>query len=213
MRSIRIAVVDADELSRQGINMFLSDVSAWRVTGLFATVDEFEASMEDNPVTVIFLSDRLPRTLDLWALLDDWLARLPSLRIVILSHNLNTRYIQRLFQCSVHGYIYRPECTRETLFACIKIVIDNQQYVSPCASAELYRRDADARTFGLHCTDIDVLNCLYQGLNTHEIAHRLDVNERTVYRSRNRLRRVLDVRINEQIIPEALRRGLIELDG
>jgi DNA-binding NarL/FixJ family response regulator len=210
MRSIPIAIVEPDELNQYGIQNMLEDSPRWHVANVSARVHSFFASLKSIPVEIVLINDALPPATDVWSILADCYENLPRLQIVILSQQLSTHYIQRLFRQGVMGFIHRPDCTRSTLLACLDIIGRNKQYVSPAASAELYRRSMDAHTLGLRKVDLDVLKCMHEGLNTQEIALRLGLGERTIYRSRSRLRNVLNVRTNEQLIAAAIRRGLID---
>lgn len=210
MQSFRVAIVDPDELRRCGLIHMMSSDSRWRAMNYTGDLSSFEAYLKEQPVSIVIIDDSAAPTLDLCAILERWLTVCPSMHMVILSQNLSTRHIQRLFACGVLGYIHRPDCTRETLLACLSSVSRHQAYISPRASAELYRRDAIASEFGLRKMDMDVLKCLQQGLNTQEIAIHLQLDERSIYRSRQRLRKALDVRTNEQLIPAAMRNGLLD---
>jgi DNA-binding CsgD family transcriptional regulator len=48
-----------------------------------------------------------------------------------------------------------------------------------------------------------------QGVHVQEIAQMLDVTPRAIYSARNRLREILEVATNEQIIAAAIRRDLL----
>jgi DNA-binding NarL/FixJ family response regulator len=210
MQPYRVAIVDPDELKRHGLTHMMSTDSRWRLVLSTDDYSTFERYLKENPVNIAILEDVVSPLIDLWGMLERWRNVSPILHIIVLSQNLSTRHIQRLFSTGVLGYIHRPDCTKETLLACLTTVSRNQAYVSPQASAELYKRDAVATEFGLRKTDIDVLKCIQGGLNTQEIAVQLQLDERSVYRSRNRLRKALDVRTNEQLIPAAMRSGLLD---
>jgi DNA-binding NarL/FixJ family response regulator len=55
----------------------------------------------------------------------------------------------------------------------------------------------------------EVLMLMAQGVHVQEIAQMLDVTPRAIYSARNRLREILEVATNEQIIAAAIRRDLL----
>ncbi|HEX2619337.1 MAG TPA: hypothetical protein VHL11_04295 [Phototrophicaceae bacterium] len=211
MQSIQIAIVDPDELSRHGLqNMILED-RRWRPMSLFGDVGTFETSLQTHTVNIVLLDDTLPRVSEPRSLVDRWQMASPGLIVVMLSQRLSSLYIQQLFTYGVMGFIHRRDCTKNTVLACLETVSRLQHYISPQASAELYRRDTQAATLGLRRTDIDVLHGLFEGLTTQEIALRIGLDERSIYRSRYRLRTVLGARTSEQIIALAIKNGLLDL--
>lgn len=56
---------------------------------------------------------------------------------------------------------------------------------------------------------MDVLFLLVRELNVKEIAAKLDITEKTVYRIREKLKNVLNVRNNEMIVDAARRKGYL----
>jgi DNA-binding NarL/FixJ family response regulator len=60
-------------------------------------------------------------------------------------------------------------------------------------------------------TDMAVLQLMDMGYKCSEIAHRLNIVTRSVYRIRRKLCVNLDVRTPEQIVAEARRRGLLPI--
>jgi DNA-binding NarL/FixJ family response regulator len=57
--------------------------------------------------------------------------------------------------------------------------------------------------------DFDVLFLLARELNVQEIASKLKIAEKTVYRIREKLKNVLNVRNNEMIVDAARRKGYL----
>jgi len=58
-----------------------------------------------------------------------------------------------------------------------------------------------------------VLHLMARGCHVQEIAQELSITDRAVYNARKRLREILEVDTNEQIVAEAVRRGLLRGDG
>ena len=87
-------------------------------------------------------------------------------------------------------------------------------YASPRASGLLFTGRADVNTTELNQTDIEILRLIDWGFTPKEIAAKLEITSRTVYRSRSKLRTLLGVSTNEQIVSAARQKGLLdEQDG
>jgi DNA-binding NarL/FixJ family response regulator len=62
----------------------------------------------------------------------------------------------------------------------------------------------------LNTRDIDVLELTEAGKTVKQIAYGLGIEQRTVYRSRERLRDALNVQTNDLIVDAARRLGLLK---
>lgn len=212
MLPIQIAIVDSDELSRHGLQHIITTERRWQTLSLFTDLPSFEATLQTTLVNMVILDDTLLLVNETDGLLERWQTICQGLAVIVLSQYLGSHYIQQLFAQGVFGFILRRDCTRNTVLACLETVSRRQYYISPEASAELFRRDQHAADFGLRRTDMDVLHGLYEGLTTQEIALRTRLDERSIYRARQRLRIALGARTSEQIISLAFQRGLLALN-
>jgi DNA-binding NarL/FixJ family response regulator len=211
MQAFQMAILEPNELTRHGLQLMIANAECRvRIGGVFSDVQSCDAYIREHPVHVLLLDEVLPRNVDIGALIERWKAVRPSMSIIVLSDTLSTRHIERLFKYGVMGYIHRDDCVRSTVSACLETVMQKHAYVSPRASASLYKRHAQASGDDLSRVDIDVIHALDQGLNTQETAMQLGLDVRTIYRSKNKLRRVLGVKTNEQILDAARRGGLID---
>lgn len=211
MQSLQVVIFEPNEVTRHGLQMMLGSVDRkLQICGTFGDVQSCEAYLKEHNSHALLLDESLPRSIDLWSLIERWRALRPGSALIVLSDTLSVRHVERLFQSGVLGYIYREDCVKSTLSACLEAVLHKHAYVSPRASAALYQRQAHAHTHGLSRVDIDVIHALDQGMNTQETAQRLGLDVRTIYRSKNNLRQVLGVKTNEQILDAARRRGLLD---
>ena len=148
-------------------------------------------------IRIQVVDEMLPRNFELWAQIERWKSIRPGISMVVLSDTLSIRHMEKLFSYGVMGYIHREDCVRSTLSACLEAVVQKHLYVSPRASAALYKRQAHANAQGLSRVDIDVVHALDQGMNTQETALQLGLDVRSIYRSKRNLRQVLSVKTNE----------------
>lgn len=212
MQQKQIVVIDADELSRHGLQKMLCAIPGLDDPHLYTTIRDFEKTLNTKTVNIIFLNDQTMTTLAIGDVVSAWLACMCNVQIVIVSNNISVRYIQNLFAQGVSGFIHRQECTQATLISCMDMLMRRENYISPSVSAKIYKRTADSAKMNLQETDLDVLQLMHDGLSTKEIAHLLSVDQRSIHRSRRRLRTALGVRTNEQLLLAGVRHGLLELD-
>lgn len=211
MQFLQMAILEPNELTRHGLQLMISSTERKvRIVGLFGDVQSCDTYLKDNSVHILLLDEVLSRNLDFWLLIERWRIIRPNMAMIVLSDTLSTRYVENLFKYGVVGYIHRDDCVSSTLAACLDAISKRRAYVSPCASATLYTRQALANTEKISRVDIDVIYALDQGLNTQETALKLGLDVRTIYRSKQKLRQFLGVKTNEQILDAARRRGLLD---
>ncbi|HEX2907071.1 MAG TPA: response regulator transcription factor [Phototrophicaceae bacterium] len=211
MQSIRVVLVDKHDLSRHGIQTLITR-SAYpiQVVGAFSHLNEAESCLQTERAHILLLDDTLPRSLELDHLIDQLRREHPGLNVVILANRLNPRYIRRAFDSGARGFIYKQDHLEEILVLGLKAVWEGNTYLSPraltlfCATWE--NTDPDQ----LSPSDLAVLRLMGEGYNPQEIALQLDLSVRSIYRIYGRLRTLLAVRTNEQIVDTARKRGLLD---
>ncbi|MEO1255991.1 MAG: helix-turn-helix domain-containing protein [Bacteroidota bacterium] len=130
----------------------------------------------------------------------------PSTRLIIIGSFLSVSYIQQILNLGADGYIYREDNLEESLNLAMKTVLSGHVFLSPRASALPYESTEPRE---LNQNDMKVLTLLAAGWNVQDIARRLGLVDRSIYRIRTRLRDYLGVTNNEQIVDVARRRNLL----
>jgi DNA-binding NarL/FixJ family response regulator len=134
------------------------------------------------------------------------LQRYPELKIVIMSDFLNEIYIQRLMNSGAKGFLYMQDRLEDILPLCLCTIASGYPFLSPQASALPYYR---LIFHNFNRTDLAVLELMGIGYKPQEIADRLNIVPRTVYRIRRKLRDYLNVRTPEQFVEAARQQGLL----
>src|SRR5689334_17969897 len=139
MPSIRLAVVDAHDLTRHGIQVMLSHTTPpIEVVGVYPDLVSCEAALKTVRPHILLLDDTLPRTKDVPSVIAELHEQHPGLNIIILSSRLSGRYVQKLLTAGAKGFIYKEDRMPDTLVAGIETVRSGSFYVSPKASALPY---------------------------------------------------------------------------
>lgn len=207
MHLLKIGLVAANDLVRTGITAILSSNNHnIQIVGSFQSLADCEAFLKRQHIPILLLDDALPDSIKPKQVISCLCNQYPLMKIVILSDYLNEYYVQRLIDYGAVGFVYKDDHLAETLVSGVLTIAAGHIYLSPQASGLPYRRINDEI---LNQTDLAVLQLLANGLTVQEIASRLGVVPRTVYRIRSKLRDYLGVRTNEQIVESARQRDLI----
>lgn len=211
MHPLRLMIVDASDLARNGIVQLIRQSDAnITLLGAYATLEACEPYLQQTPVHILLLDDNLPTSKDIMDVVQLLHQRYQGTSIVILSQRLSGRYVQRLLSAGVSGFIYKEDHLEKTLVHGLQLVRNGHLYVSPRVAAFTYatREQID---FHLNETDREVLSLMAQGHNPQEIASVASLSIRSVYRIRRKLKQSLGVRTNEQIVDAARKKGLLDI--
>ncbi len=130
----------------------------------------------------------------------------PETAVLILGYQLNMVEIQYAIQAGASGVICKDERVQDVLIMGIERVHAGQVYISPGA-ALIVGQITTPPVLSLRLDQ--VLHYTARGLHVQEISQKIGISRRAVYAARERLRDLLNVETNEQIVAEARRRGLI----
>lgn len=213
MHPLRLMIVDANDLARNGlIRIMTQHENAIDLLGAFATLEIFETTLQQTatPFHILLLDDVLSPVKDFFSVIQYLVREYPNSAIVIMSRKLSARYVQRLIDAGVSGFVYKDDPLEKILINGLQMVRKGQVYISPRIASFTFSTRSHTN-LPLNETDREVLWLLAQGYSMQEIASMLQIVVRSVYRIRNKLRTALEVRTNEQIVDEARKRGLLNL--
>lgn len=208
MQTIRVAVFDVNVLTRNGLGAILTSVGVPADDiGLFADIDTLKAHLDKVRVNILMLSDAQPEGGDASRLVSELHRAYPAIGIIVLSSRLRTDYIRKVFNNGARGFIYRKGQLEETVAIALRSLSRGDVYLSPEAAALPYLHQPVPTT--LDDRDLEVLHLLAKGYKVKEIAQQMEIDRKIVYNTRDKLRRVLQVSNNEQIVAAAIAAGLL----
>lgn len=175
--------------------------------GLFADIDTLKAHLDKVRVNILMFSDTQPEGGDASRLVADLHRAYPAISIIVLSSRLRTDYIRKVFNNGARGFIYRKGQLEETVAIALRSLSRGDVYLSPEAAALPYLHQPVPTT--LDDRDLEVLHLLAKGYKVKEIAQQMEIDRKIVYNTRDKLRRVLQVSNNEQIVAAAIAAGLL----
>ncbi len=227
MDKIKIMLVDDHDVVRTGLKTFLQtqeglDVVAEANSGESAlqTLTQISPDLVVMDITMPGM-DGLETTRQMKTLY-------PACKILALTVHEDKQYFFEMLAAGADGYITK-QVAAEELVEAIRAVAIGQVFLQATLAAWLledYRRllvrspsralegHDDHETKGLeHLSEreIQVLQCVADGMTNIEIGERLGISHKTVARHRERIMNKLDIHSTAELVKFAVRTGLIDV--
>jgi DNA-binding NarL/FixJ family response regulator len=137
---------------------------------------------------------------------------LPDVKLVFVTMHANPTYLQAALDAGGTGYVLKSSA-REEILSAIESVLKGQIYVSPGVGGEGLERFQDpvraAASLRLTSREREVLQLVAEGKSGKEIAHLLDISEKTVSFHKDNLKGKLGLRTTAELTKHAVDEGLI----
>ena len=182
---IKVLIVDDHRMFREGIRNRLARYSRFKIIGEAASADEAIKLMQQSAPSIVILDIRMqgPSGIDLARRLRrEW----PDVKILVLSGYDFDQYVRALARIGIHGYLLK-DGAQETLVQALDEIARGGVVLPPRIASKIMRSYAsDSANEGrnprweLTVREIEVLECLHEGLRNADIASRLDISPRTV---------------------------------
>ncbi len=182
---IKVLIVDDHRMFREGIRNRLARYGRFKVMGEAASADEAITIMEQAAPSIVILDIRMqgPSGIDLARRLRrDW----PDVKILVLSGYDFDQYVRALARIGIHGYLLK-DCPQEDLIEALDEIARGGVVLPPRIASKIMRSYAsdsvsESRNprWDLTVREIEVLECLHEGLRNADIASRLEISPRTV---------------------------------
>lgn len=210
MPQVRVALLVPDRITRSGIEGLIKHDGTTSYTVI--VFEDFESFLRQSDQIDILLMDisglRISDVEKRFA----QLAKVQSAsKVVVISNRLVAIFIHRIMQLGAKGFIYRDELA-DMLLNGLDLVRRDVVTLSPCASQLLINSKYLYMLNDIKPLDMQVLRLTARGLTVKEIAAELDASTRSVYRSRDKLREILNAPTIETLIKAAHEQGLLDLE-
>ncbi len=206
MRVTKIVIISSGDLIRHGLASILGDTLLPDIPiTAYSSIDAYADSSTDAQA-LIFLDDDIASNQPIFNLVYQTKKKRLCRRLVLLGSFLSVSYIQKSLDAGADGFIHKQENFEDVVRLAVHTVLDGHIFLSPKASALPY----EGKHSVLNQNDLEVLSLLAEGCSVQDIARRLNLVDRSVYRIRARIREFLGVTNNEQIVDAARRRHLLE---
>jgi DNA-binding NarL/FixJ family response regulator len=201
---IRIVLVDDHAVVRSGYRRLLSAEPDLDVVGEAACAPEANALVRQvcPDVAIVDLSLKGSSGLDAIA---GMRARLPALRVLVLSMHDSAGHVAQALKAGAHGYLTKRS-EPEELIAGIRAVLRGTRVLSSDVAAAA----APAPLDGLTPREFDMLRLLVHGESVQAIAARLTVSPKTVLNTLTSVRQKLGADNDFRLMHLAARLGIVE---
>ena len=193
--SVRVLVVDAQELFRRGLTMLLSVEEGIDVVGEAGDGSEGTELAASAAPDVVLLDVRMPKRTGIEACKAIKEA-VPSAKIIMLTVSDEEADLYEAVKSGAAGYLLKDSSLEEVAQA-VRVVADGQSLISPSMAVKLIdefkqmSKPAREHMPGLRLTEreLEVLRLVATGKNNREIAKDLFISENTV---KNHVRNILE---------------------
>ena len=188
METNRLSIVESNAAMRGGIQMLLVQQGVPQ-----ACISVYEK------VDAVFLDDGERALADITIIIESIHKIQQELMVIILSDRLAVSYIQHVMSSGANGYIYKAGDMEQALAMAVSCIRRGTKVLPPDVSEALLMGNQVILIGNLNTRDIDVLELTEAGKTVKQIAYGLGIEQRTVYRSRERLRDALNVQTNDLV--------------
>jgi DNA-binding NarL/FixJ family response regulator len=212
-RKIRLLIVDDHPLFRQGVRLFLQEISDVELAGEASHGEAALEFLEREEVDVILLDLHMPR-LDGIAVTEQVAQGWPETKVLILTSFGGWEKVYAAMRAGALGYVLK-DAQPEELLAAIRAVAAGGSYLGAQVAAELISRVegdkvTEDRRDPLTEREREVLSLVASGLGNREISERLYLSEKTVKTHVANILQKLGVRSRTQAALLAMREGLVQ---
>lgn len=213
--TVRVLIVDDQNLVRQGIRGLLELSSSVTVVGEAADGDEALAMVESCAADVMLLDLRMPRR-DGISTLEEMSRRGIDVPALVLTTFDDAELVLGAMRAGARGYLLK-DVTLDELVQGIHALVAGNTVLQPALTARLSTSSLSSSSFdsgaavgaALTTRETDVLRLVAGGYSNREIAEMLHLAEGTVKNHVSNLLVKLGARDRTQAVLRALQRGLI----
>lgn len=217
MPEIRVLIVDDDPLVRSALSHFVSRDADIQVIGEATDGLEAIAFVERDRPDVVMMDVQMPEMNGIEAttiIAERW----PSVRILAVTTLEGSETVLPMLSAGASGYMLK-DSSADSIITAVREVHKGASSLSPRIASMLvaHVRDREARTAHqgdalqpLTEREMEVLQCLTQGMSNSEIARSIIVSEGTVKAHLGSIMSKWHVRDRVQIIVTAARAGLVD---
>jgi two-component system nitrate/nitrite response regulator NarL len=200
---LNILIVDDHELARNSLSLLVSSIEGYSVCGQLASGADVIPFVIKNKVDIVLLDLNLGTTNGL-TLLTELTGRL-STSVIVISGEDSANDYQQAQSRGAHAIVSKSDPSMEVINA-INKVSSGENYHSLTAESLLKEYTPIKPLSPRQAT---ILQFIYEGLSNKEISYRLGISMPTVSFHLKDIRERIGALTNRQIIPTAVKLGLI----
>jgi DNA-binding NarL/FixJ family response regulator len=211
MDKIKILIVDDHPVVRSGLQGMLSAQAGFEVIGEAVDGAGAVEFAEQNTPDVILMDLKMPG-MDGVSAISKIKASAPEIHILVLTTYDSDADIMPAIEAGATGYLLK-DTPRDDLFRAIRSAANGESVLAPTVAARLMGRMRAPAEEALTSRELEVLELLAEGLLNKEIAQKLHISEATVKTHLLHIYAKLNVDGRTAAVTEALKRGILRLEG
>lgn len=206
----RVIIADDHQLFTEGLQNLLSQESHLEFLPPATDGKDLLAKLENDQVDLILLDVSMPE-MDGIEAAKHVIKKYPQTHILMVTMNDQPDTLKALIQIGIHGIILKYTSKTELLLAISEIMVGNT-YFSQKIMRQLASdyRPTDENDWQLTKREKEVLQLIYEGMTTYEIAKRLSISNYTVETHRKNLYAKSGLKKSAHIIKRAKELGYVK---
>jgi DNA-binding NarL/FixJ family response regulator len=213
--SIRVLLVDDNNLFRQGLSALISANDEFSVIAeLRGGKEAVQASLNDKPDVVVM--DIMLAGVNGLETVTQIKRRQPQVKIVMLTAFKTEDYVREALRVGADGYVLK-DATIDELFMALRCVSQGKKYLSPDVSGHVVQSFLNPQANGAKASRLEmltprersILQLIAEGRTNRTAAEFLSVSPKTVEKHRATLMHKLGLRNAAELTLVALELGLI----
>ncbi len=208
---IKVALADDHTMFLDGLASLFANNDEIEVSVLVNSGEALLSALKDHISDVVLTDINMPGIGGNEAA-SRILKEYPEKKIIVLSMHDTGPYIFPLIDLGIHGYLMK-NADKSELFEAIRTVHAGKNYFCQPVRDLLRRREEMMEEEGIVLTrrEREVLQYVYEGLATHEIADKLCISPFTVETHRRNLLSKTDTKNATQLVNKAISLGLVQM--
>jgi DNA-binding NarL/FixJ family response regulator len=208
---LRLVVVDNHALFRRGLVGLLEEMPGFQVVGQAGDGEQALPVIEQARPDIVLLDLNMPKKDGIATLREVRERRLP-VRVLMLTISQDDNDLMDAIRAGADGYLLKntePDDLRRSILR----VVEGQGALSPEVTAPVLRAlsrfSTDAPAAVLSDRELEVLDCMVDGLTTQQMASRLFISENTVKTHVRHIFEKLEVSNRAEAVGKGMQLGLI----
>ena len=208
----KVLLVDDHEVVRRGLKqLLLEEFSSMRFGEATYAADAMKC-MTESEWDLVLLDINLPGGSGL-DILPTIKRKYPKTAVLVLSSYIEEEFAVRSFKLGADGYLTKTSVADE-MVAAVRKLLEGGKYVSASLAERLASEFGPSRRIASHETlsprELEILCHVARGLTAKDIAHLLQLSEKTVGTYRSRVSEKLGLSTNVELARYALKHRLVD---
>ncbi len=217
-RTNKIILVDDHKLFRDGLKFVINQIDGMEVVAEASNGLEFLELLEDNKPDLVLMDISMPE-LDGVQATRQAIEKYPNIKILVISMYCDEEYYYQMIQAGVMGFVLK-ESGKNELENAITAILSGENYFSQKLLKEIIvninsplksKKSQGAPDNNLTKRELEVLQCIVEGLSNSQIAEKLFISIRTVEGHKSNLINKTGVKNTISLVMYALKHKLVEV--